>query len=45
MQIAIKISLKVVPSPNGLIHNILAFGSDNSLAPAWRQAIIWTNDG
>ena len=41
--ISIKISLKFVPK--GPINNILSIGSDNGLAPARRQAIIWTNDG
>ena len=27
------------------LKNIPAFGSDNGLAPARRQAIVWTNDG
>ena len=27
------------------INNIIAFGSDNGLAPTSRQVIIWTNDG
>ena len=38
----IKISLKFVPK--GPINNIPALGSDNGLAPARRQASIWTND-
>ena len=38
--ISIKISIKFVPK--GPINNI---DSDNGLAPARRQAIIWTNDG
>ena len=41
--ISIEISLKFVP--RGPINNVPAFGSDNGLAPARRQAIIWTNDG
>ena len=41
--IAIKISLKFVTKRS--INNIPALiGSDNGLAPARRQAIIWTND-
>ena len=37
-----KISLKFVPkSP---INNIPVLGSDNGLAPARCQAIVWTND-
>ena len=38
--ISIKISPKFVPK--GQINNI---PSDNGLAPARRQAIIWSNDG
>ena len=38
--ISIKISLKFVP--RGPINNV---GSDNGLAPARRQAIIWSNNG
>ena len=43
--ILIRISLKFVP--RGPINKIPALvqSSDNSLAPARRQAIIWTNDG
>ena len=40
--IVIKISLKFVPK--GPINNIPTIGSDNCLAPARLQAIIWTND-
>ena len=40
VKISIKISLKFVPK--GPINNI---PSDNGLAPARRQAIIWTHDG
>ena len=42
-RISLKISLKFVPKVR--INNILFIGSDNGLAPARRQAIIWTNDG
>ena len=42
-KISIKISLKFVPG--GLIKQYSSIGSDNGLAPARRQAIIWTNDG
>ena len=38
--ISIKISLKFVPKEQ---YSII--GSDNGLAPAKRQAIIWANDG
>ena len=38
-----KISLKFVRK--GPISNIPSLVSDNLLAPARRQAIIWTNDG
>ena len=38
--IAIRISLEFVPE--SLSSSI---GSDNGLAPARRQTIIWTNDG
>ena len=31
--------------PRGPINNIPAFGLDDGLVPARRQAIIWTNDG
>ena len=31
--------------PKGQINNIYSIGLDNGLAPARRQAIIWTNDG
>ena len=42
--ISIEISLKFVPK--GPIYNIYSsIGSDNGLAPARRQAIIWTNAG
>ena len=40
--ISLKISLRFVP--NGPI-NIPSIGSDNGLAPARRQAIIWTKGG
>ena len=40
MWILIKISLKLIAK--GPIDNI---GSNNGLAPARRQAIIWSNDG
>ena len=40
--ILIEISLKFVPK--GLINNVFGIGSDSGLAPARRQAIIWTND-
>ena len=44
VRISIKISLKFVPK--GPINNIPAsIGSEYSLAPVRRQAIIWTNDG
>ena len=43
VRISIKISPKFVPK--GPIINISGIGSDNGLAPARRQAIIWTNDG
>ena len=39
--ISLKISLKFVPK--GQQYSII--GSDNGLAPARRQAIIWTNVG
>ena len=42
VKISIKISLKFVPK--GPINNIPAL-VHNGLAPARRQAIIWTNDG
>ena len=41
--IPIKISLKFVPK--GPINKYSSISSDNGLAPARRQAIIWTNDG
>ena len=31
--------------PKGTIKKKFSIGSDNDLAPIWRQAIIWTNDG
>ena len=40
-QILFKISLMFVPKDS--IDSIPTFGSDNGLAPARRQAIIWTN--
>ena len=40
--IMIKTSLKFIPK--GRIKNIVA-GSDNGLAPARGQAIVWTNNG
>ena len=39
-RIPIKISLKFVPKGSNS-----SIGSDNGLAPARRQAVIWTNDG
>ena len=41
--ISLEISLKFVPKVQ--INNINSIGSDNGMAPARRQAIIWTNDG
>ena len=40
VQVSVKISLKFVP-----IWQYPSFGSDDGLALARRQAIIWTNDG
>ena len=42
-RISIKISLKFVPKAPITQYSIV--GSDNGLAPARRQAIIWTNSG
>ena len=39
MNVSIKISLKIV------FKGIINIGSDHGLAPARRQAIIWTNAG
>ena len=41
IQISIKISLKFVPRVQFQYSSI---GSDNGLAPAWWQAIIWNHD-
>ena len=40
--VEIVISLKYVPE--GPVYNNSSIGSDNGLAPARWQAIIWTND-
>ena len=32
-------------APNGPMNKYSSIGSDNDMAPARRQAIIWTNDG
>ena len=38
----IQIFLQLVP--RSIISKQSNNGSDNSLAPSWRQAIIWTNE-
>ena len=40
---SIKISLTFVTK--GAINNVPAFGSEKTLAPARRQAVVWNNAG